>query len=171
MDRGILYDMDDVIVDSHPLHIAAWDIVLQRYGHRFDEVPPAVRQRFTGKRVSEISREIVAQLRLDVTPEALDQERQADFMALAKKKLTLMAGVEASLKRFKKNGCAIALATSAIKPYLKLVLSKFALAPYFDAVVSGDEVKQGKASPETFLLAAKKLKLKPSRSVVLETPG
>ena len=47
-------------------------------------------------------------------------------------------------------------------------MEKFKVADYFDVIVSGDDVKRGKPDPETYLIAVKKLGIRPSQAVVLE---
>ena len=39
MIKGIIYDLDDLMVNSHPLHVQATEIVLEKYGHSSKEMP------------------------------------------------------------------------------------------------------------------------------------
>ncbi|MHC4620543.1 MAG: HAD family hydrolase, partial [Planctomycetota bacterium] len=51
---------------------------------------------------------------------------------------------------------------------MDFVLQHIGVAGYFDAIVVGEDVKNGKPAPDTFLKAAEKLSLPPNRCVVVE---
>lgn len=71
-----------------------------------------------------------------------------------------------ALERVKKY--KLAVATSSPRKYLFHNLRLFSLKKYFKVFVSKDDVRRAKPSPDIFLLAAKKLGLKPSECVVVE---
>ncbi len=168
MPKGVIYDLDDLMVNSDPLHLEAWNILLKEYGHSFDELPAHAGHSFIGMRVSDILKEIAEHFKLEVEFDVLYRKRTSIFLELVKKKLQPMPGLFVSLEFFKKNKFKIAMASSGAKKYIDLVLKKFKLSGYFDVIVTGDDVKHGKPNPEIFLLASKKLRLNPKDTVVLE---
>jgi len=168
MIRAIIYDLDDLMVNSNPLHIEASDKVFQKYGVNQKKLPEHIRASFIGMRVSDILRKIVDYFKLDVNFEHLRVERSAIFLDLVRKKLKMMPGLFKSLRLFKRNGFKVALASSGSRKYIDIVLGKFKISDYFDVIVSGDNVKYGKPNPEIFLVACQKLRLKPKETLVLE---
>lgn len=160
--------MDDLMVNSQPLHAEASNYVFEKYGVDLGKLPSGVRAGFIGMRVSDVLKEIIRYFDLKVNFEKIRKERSELFLKLVEKKLKLMPGLKKSLKLFKENGIKIALASSGTKEYINLVLTKFNLTKYFDVIVSGDDVKRGKPDPETYLIAIKKLHIKSSQAVVLE---
>lgn len=62
----------------------------------------------------------------------------------------------------------LALASSSSPRLIGAVLERFALAPLFDAVVSGESVPRPKPAPDIFLKTAGELGVPPARCVVLE---
>lgn len=62
----------------------------------------------------------------------------------------------------------IALATSGLREHASLTLVETGLAGRFDAEATGSDVDRGKPSPDLFLLAAERLKVRPDRIVVFE---
>lgn len=62
----------------------------------------------------------------------------------------------------------VAIATSSEWRLVDVALRRFGLARYFDGVISGDHVTQRKPAPETFLVVAWLLGVKPSSMIVVE---
>ncbi len=168
MIKAIIYDLDDLMVNSYPLHIEASDKVFQKYGVDQKKIPKHIRASFIGMRVSDVLKKLVDYFRLDVNLENLRERRSAIFLDLVRKRLKVMPGLFESLKLFKTGGFKIALASSGSKKYITLVLEKFKIADYFDVVVTGDDVKNGKPDPETYSVTCQKLNLKPKETLVLE---
>jgi HAD superfamily hydrolase (TIGR01509 family) len=61
-----------------------------------------------------------------------------------------------------------AIASSAVPENIEIILRTLGITNCFQAIVHGEEVKEGKPSPQIYLLAAKRLKVKPSNCVVIE---
>ena len=62
----------------------------------------------------------------------------------------------------------MALASSAPVENIQLVVPGVGIECYFQAIVSGREVAEGKPSPQVFLLAAQKLGIEPENCIVIE---
>ena len=168
MQKAIIYDLDDLMVNSDPLHVQTDELLLEEHGHKFAELPKELRSGFIGMRVTDILKEIVKYLNLNVDLDSLYQKRTEIFLKLVKEKLEAMPGLNESLELFKTNGFKIALASSGAKEYINLVLDKFNIKKIFDVIVSGDDVKSGKPHPETYLITSEKLGVKPKKCLVLE---
>jgi HAD superfamily hydrolase (TIGR01509 family) len=168
MVKGIIYDLDDLMVNSFFVHEKAWNILFAKYGHRIQDLPAETHATYVGWRISEILKELIKYFNLKVDYKTLYQKRQEIFLELVKKELPLMPGLMESLNLFKDNGLKIGLASSGTRPYIDLVLTKYKLHNYFDITVTGDDVFKGKPDPEIYSQACQKLGLKPDRCVVLE---
>ena len=68
-------------------------------------------------------------------------------------------------------GVACALATSATRRTAETVLERTGLLPYFDAIVTRDDVEHGKPHPQTHLVAAHRLRHRPADCLALEDSG
>lgn len=168
MIKAVIYDLDDLMVNSDPLHAEAWETLLRKFNHKFSELPQELRSKFIGMRVKDISKELIKELKLNVGIESFYKERIDIFLDLIKKRLDPMPGLVYSLKLLKKNKLKLAIASSGTKEYIGIVLKKFDIKDYFDIVVSGDDVKKGKPDPETYNVACGKLGIKPEECLVLE---
>jgi beta-phosphoglucomutase len=70
------------------------------------------------------------------------------------------------LKALKADGFKIALGSASKNA--QLILERTALLPYFDAIIDGRHVTNGKPDPEVFLKGAEALGVKPEECVVFE---
>lgn len=168
MIRAVIYDLDDLMVNSHLLHVEASERVFKKYKISQKSLPEHIRSGFIGMRVSDILRELIKIYNLKVNFEKVYKEREKILLDLVGEKLRPMPGLFESLKLLKKSAIAIAIASSGTKKYIKTVLLKFNISGYFDVIVSGDDVKLGKPNPETYIVTCKKLGLKPEEVLVLE---
>lgn len=167
MIKAIIYDLDDLMVDSNFLHIESWEI-LKEYGHSLSEIPLEKQSHYIGMRVIDITEDIVKTLNIKATVKEVFEKRNKIFLDLAKNNLEMMPGLIYSLELFKNNNYKIALASSGVKEYIDMVLDKFGIRKYFDRVITGDDVKKGKPDPETYALACAKLGFNSDECVVLE---
>ena len=77
-------------------------------------------------------------------------------------------GLTDILDLFQRHGVKMAVASSSPKEMLRRNLKNAGIDQYFDAVVSGTEVKRGKPYPDIFLKAAEDLHLDPQECYVFE---
>ena len=82
--------------------------------------------------------------------------------------ITLKDGVIEFLNFLKKSNIRIGLATSNSTELLEASLKFNKIYDYFDAITITDEVSIGKHEPDVYLLAAKKLNVKPEECIVFE---
>jgi HAD superfamily hydrolase (TIGR01509 family) len=161
---GVIFDFDGVIVDSHPLHMAAWKtILLSKNKHVNDADLSFVRQ---GAKREEILRHFLGEL----TPEQVGSygaEKDKLFQAHAGE-LQLVCGFADFLDEMDSAGLPCGVATSGSRVRVEHALSAFNLRNRFRGVVTGDEVDRGKPDPALFLLAAQALQIEPSRILVFE---
>ena len=74
-----------------------------------------------------------------------------------------------TLEKLKKVGLRLALATSARRERMELLLKTIDMTPlFFDATVTGDEAVHKKPDPEIFMKTLDKLKLKMDECVIVE---
>ncbi|MFA6381786.1 MAG: HAD family phosphatase [Candidatus Buchananbacteria bacterium] len=168
MIKGVIYDLDDLMVNSIGFHQKANQKVLKKYNSDFNKLPKDLYNKFVGMRVIDILETFIKNLNLKVDLETLKTERETIFLDLIKNELEAMPGLLESLNLFKKHNLKLAVASSGTTRYINIVLNKFNLINFFNVIISGDDVKNGKPNPETFTLAAKKLNLDPPQCLVLE---
>lgn len=80
----------------------------------------------------------------------------------------LVEGVKQFIIRLANTNVRLAVASSAARPKIELVLTRFGLSRYFYSTVSGYEVKESKPAPDVFIESALKLNTHPSDCIVIE---
>lgn len=170
MIRAILFDLDDLMVNSAPLHIEASRRVFAPLGVDIAEIPSHIVATYFGRRVSEIVRLITEYFGLDrsVDIEGLIREREEVFLDLVREGVEPMPGLFELISVLRPLDIKRAVASSGTKVYIKVVLDKLGFSDFFPVVVSGDMVKNGKPGPDIFLKAAELLGVSPSECLVLE---
>jgi HAD superfamily hydrolase (TIGR01509 family) len=79
-----------------------------------------------------------------------------------------MTGILELLSNLKKEGIKIGLASSSPLETINLILEKFEIKDYFDAVISGEDLKRGKPAPDIYLKAAELLSVCPENCIGIE---
>lgn len=168
MIHAVIFDLDDLMINSSPLHNKAYELALKDFGVSMPVIPPDMMRKIYGMRIKEIMELLARHFKMDVNVAMLTRHRNKYFMQLVKKGVQPMPGLFTLADNVKKWGLKRALASSGVREYVGEVLQQLKLADFFDAVVTGDDVAKPKPAPDCFLMAAKKLGVLPANCAVLE---
>lgn len=163
--RAVIWDMDGVICDSGACHYQAWNKVMARWGVMVTE--EVFRGGF-GRRTDAFIRSLVGK---EVSPAEIQKIallKERFFRSIVRGHLEPLPGVVPLLNSLHKAGYRMALASSAPRANISLTLRELDITGCFEAVVSGDDVTDGKPSPQIFLMAARKLGVAPANCLVIE---
>ncbi len=164
-DFGVIFDMDGVIIDSEPLTIASYLEAFRDFGVELTRQEYISRVVVTGTPV----RRLFAENGGDLAKwKQLFARKTEIYSKMVENQLHLRPGARELLEDLKIHKVPTALATSASKATVEIVFKRFDISPYFDAVVTLDDVVNQKPSPEAFLKAAAALKLDPQNCIVIE---
>ncbi len=166
MNRAVLWDLDGTLVDSEAFHWQSWVHALESDGVAvtYDQFKSSFGQR--NDRIlrvwlgADASAERIARI---ADAKELEYRRLAEVHGL-----TPLPGAAEWLARLHEHGWRQAIASSAPRLNVDVMLRALHLTRYFDAIVSSEDVVHGKPDPEVFLTAARRLDASPGRSVVVE---
>jgi beta-phosphoglucomutase len=82
--------------------------------------------------------------------------------------LKLLNGLNDFVEDAYQKGIKMAIGTAAITSNVDFVLDGLHIRKYFPVAISADDVRRSKPDPETFVLAAEKLEVKPENCIVFE---
>jgi beta-phosphoglucomutase family hydrolase len=163
--KAVIWDMDGVIADTAPYHLRAWQEVFRKRGKSYTE--DDFRSNF-GKRNDAIIRNILGSKITLRELEAIATEKETSFRESARDNIEPLPGAIELLQSLNKRSFSQALGSSAPIENVRLVTRELGIEGLFQVIVSGMDVKEGKPSPQGFLLAAEKLGIEPQDCVVIE---
>lgn len=172
--KAVIFDMDDLMVDSAAVHQKVFEKVLNKYGASLSNAKnPLTKEEITdwyGRKISDIFVGLHKKYKLEgkTTPEQMNNEFNEMLLPIFEQDVQEMPGVREVIGVLK-NKYRLALASSAKKAKIAIVLEKLSASDAFEVIISGeDEIKNGKPAPDIYLKTAEKLGLDPSECVVLE---
>ncbi len=169
-DKGVIFDMDGVLVDSYEAHYESWKLLGQAHGLTM------TRDEFSAT-FGQTSRDIIRNLWGDAaTDEEIpewDAEKEALYREIIRRDFPEMKGASTLLASLDDAGFALAVGSSGPPENVQAVIDCLPNADRFTARVTGMDVTRGKPDPQVFLLAAGKLGLAPEQCIVVEdaVPG
>lgn len=162
--EGLIFDMDGTLIDTMPVHAKAWGMVGEHFGYDFDS---QIMYQLGGASVRTIAGAIMEKAKMPLTQleEVLALKRQYSYeLVPTESKLLPTFNI---VKHFHQKK-PIALGSGSNRHLINLLMEKLAIQPYFDAIVSADDVKAHKPDPETFLRCAELTGANPQHCLVFE---
>lgn len=162
----MIFDMDGLIFDSERLFMNKRAGVLEKYGYVHRESDYVKTLGVSGDEL----RYLMAEIYGDAYPfDAVNRESRALFDAhVAKYGLPIKPGIVDLLKWLKAHAIPCCVATATARIHSEKYLKDAGLLPYFDFIVTGDEVAHSKPDPEIFLTCCTKKAVAPQNALVLE---
>lgn len=166
MIKGAIFDMDGLMFDTERLVYENWQGMMDELGLVYNL---EVFKQTIGKRKKEVEQFYYDVYGADFPYwELADKGRARYVRRIESEGIPVKTGLYEILAFFKEHGVKIALATSTSRQTAELNLRLAKVTDYFDALVCGEEVKNGKPHPEVFLTAAAKLGLAPEDCAAFE---
>jgi beta-phosphoglucomutase len=174
--RAVIFDFDGVITDSEILHFRAFNRVLAPLGAEI--TMKDYYKTYLGLTDVDCFNLLIREghLKTDTQKLVLSEAegieelvRQKDqiFKNLAKTEGRIIEGVQGFLKMLRHNSIPMAICSGALLAEIELILEEARLRHFFEVIVSAEQVRKGKPSPDGFLLTLRKL----NRSVIPAKAG
>ncbi len=162
---AVIWDLDGVIADTAAYHYRAWRDVFKKHGvtYTLTEFMP-----YFGRRHDSIIKAVLGDRLPPEELEAITDEKQQNYRRRVAGHIQSLPGAVSLINALHDYGISQAIASSAVPENVDLIVRGLGIAGCFQAVVHGMEAKEGKPSPQIFLLAAEKLEVKPPHCLVIE---
>ncbi len=166
MIKGIIFDMDGLMLDTEKLLMKFWIESANSFGFDMKKEHVLSIRSLAGKYASPKLQNIFG--------------KEFDYVAVRQRRIELMnsfieqngiekkAGLDELLEYLKANGYKIAVATATDKDRAYKYLTDVGVWHYFDKFVCNAMVKNGKPEPDIYLKACEELELNPSECIALE---
>lgn len=166
--RGVIFDLDGVLVSTDNCHYLAWKRLADREGIPFT--------RTDNERLRGVSRMASLEIVLEKAARSYNEqekEEMANYKNQVYRELLqdltpedILPGVMELLGELQRRGLLLAVGSSSRNT--PLILEKIGLSDFFNAVADGNQIQHSKPHPEVFLLAARLLRLEPEQCIVVE---
>jgi beta-phosphoglucomutase family hydrolase len=162
---ALIFDMDGVLMDSNPVHRAAWTAFNRRFGI---ETTEAMHNRMYGKRNDEIVRDFFGEGLSPDEVAARGAAKEALYREMIDGRIEqmLVPGIREFLETYRR--APLGVASNAEPQNVDFLLDRAGLRPYFRVVVDGHQVHNPKPHPDIYLRAAELLETAPANCIVFE---
>lgn len=163
--RGVIFDMDGVLIDSGAHHRDAWRLLLGDIGV---EPPPEYWRLTIGRPAEEAVPLLLGRSVEREEAVALAARKRELYTQLIGRGMLPIRGAPAFVAALAAQTVPRAVATSASRRDVDTLLGAIGLLRYFETVVTAEDVQWGKPNPEVYLKAAAGLGLAPRTCLVFE---
>jgi HAD superfamily hydrolase (TIGR01509 family) len=166
MTGAVLWDLDGTLVDSGDYHWQSWRGTLdaENIGLTYEQFLASF-----GQKNDRILRGWLGADAAADRIERIADAKEAEYRRLAREGgLAPLPGAADWVARLKREGWRQAIASSAPRLNVEVMLEACGLAPFFDAIVSAEDVTAGKPDPQVFQTAAARLHASADRCIVVE---
>ena len=164
--KAFIFDMDGVIIDSEPIHNQVIKEFLANHGYKITDEEL---DRYVGMTSTSVFTILKQTYHLPTSAEELTVEHMNEFKAyIAKHHIQPIEGIKTLLTKLQQQNIPMAIASSSPLDVIEFVAKNFAITDYFDFLISGENMPQGKPAPDIYLHTAAKLNVPPADCVVLE---
>lgn len=166
--KGLIFDLDGVIVDTAKYHFHAWKRLANSLGIDFTEEEneqlKGVSRRGSIEKILNWGGKTLPEAEIE---DLMHQKNQWYLELMGEMdESEILPGVSNILETAKQRGLKIALGSASKNA--PLILDQVNLTPYFEVIIDGNVVSASKPDPEVFIKGAKGLGLSPDECVVFE---
>ena len=150
MIRACIFDMDGLLLDSEHIWFRANKAFLARRGCEYNL---EMRRAVLGLRERETTETLARLCGISEPLESLVQERKAVMLQefQSAPDLRLMPGARELLESLR-GRFPLALASSSPRALVEIAVERTGIGKYFSVIIAGEDVTNGKPSPDNFLL-------------------
>jgi len=169
MTKGIIFDLDGVLVSTDEYHYLSWVKISE--DEEFAFFDRAFNHKFRGVGRAKCVEIITAASGKTYTAGQkmeIAERKNRYFMELLREvtPAMLLPGSLAMLQELKRRGIRTAVASNSRNA--RFIIEHTGIESLLDAIVDGHEIENSKPDPEVFLLAAQKIELQPTECLVVE---
>ena len=156
--EGLIFDCDGTVVDTMPIHYAAWCSTTAKHGLVFPE------DRFYalgGVSPFEVLRMLSEEQGIKIDAEAVTFQKEAKYMELIGDAGEIPEVMQ--IVRESHGKLPMAIASGGTHETVEGILQHCGIRHYFDAIVTSQDIVNPKPAPDTFLEAARRINVAPEK--------
>lgn len=152
--KGIIYDMDGVLIDSEPIYKGIEEEMYKKLNFHPTQKEVASSM---GRGCKNWWGDLKEWYHLDVDPQKMADLEMEQYMAILNgdpNKIPFLPNVKYSFERLSKQGIHLAIASGSARPLVQKVTELLNIDSIIDGFVSSEDVQNGKPYPEIMEKAA-----------------
>jgi len=163
--KGIIFDLDGVLIDSEPNYFEADRRVMAEYGVVLTE---EMHKEFTGIGNKQMAKFVKEKYKLKDPIEVILRKKDKMYMDLALHNTRVFPQMREFLRLLKEKNLPMAVATGSSRWILDEVMESTKIKSFFNVTISSEEVRDPKPAPDVFIEAAKKINVQAHEALVIE---
>ena len=165
MIRGVIFDVDGVLLNSMPVWENLGELYLKSLGI---EAEKNLGSKLYTMSLEESAAYMIREYGLELTPEDVIRGVNREVRGFYADRVPLKEGVRQYLEEFRERGVPMVIATTGDRENAEAALKRLNVLKYFRAVFTCSEIGSGKNEPDIYFAAALQLDTDPGDTWVFE---
>jgi beta-phosphoglucomutase len=161
----VVFDFDNVIVDSEPFHFKAYERVFSKRGHKLN------REQYWNEWTSKgggVEGEIKRH-NLDMDPTEIKSEKDPLYSEYCRSgAISIFPAAVEAIKTLDKAGYTLVIASGSYQSDIKAIVRANGIENHFSEIIGKDGIKNQKPDPETYFKACHAVRTPPPRCLAIE---
>ena len=163
--KAVIFDLDGLIFNTEDVFIKATTEFLKPFGFQYED---QVLRRMMGQQAHVSTQILREHYSLSLSVEEIRAQIDRIFMEVLPSILDVMPGFEELIAAINESGKPAAVCTSSTSNYASSLLTQYGYLESFAFILGGEEVHNGKPSPDCYVMACARLGFAPPEVMVLE---
>ena len=165
MIRGVIFDVDGVLLNSMPVWENLGELYLNRLGI---EAGKGLGDTLFTMSLEEGAAYLISHYHLDKTPEEIIKGLNREVQDFYENRVPLKEGARQYLQEFRERQIPMVIATSGDRKNAEAALKRLKVFSYFQGVFTCSEIGSSKSQPDIYYAAALQIDTEPSETWVFE---
>ncbi|MCC2255232.1 HAD family phosphatase [Ruminococcus sp. CLA-AA-H200] len=165
MIKGVVFDVDGVLLNSMPVWENLGELYLERLGV---EAEKDLGETLFAMTLEEGAQYLISRYGLDKTPEEIIKGLNREVKDFYVSKVPLKEGVRQYLYEFRERNIPMVIATTGDRENAQAALKRLKVYSYFRGIFTCSEIGSGKNQPDIYYAAALQLDTDPKETLVFE---
>ncbi len=165
MIRGVIFDVDGVLLNSMPV----WENLGELYlNHLGIEAEKGLGARLYTMSLEQSAAYLIDRYHLEMTPEEVIRGVNREVEEFYAQRVPLKEGVRQYIEEFRERGVPMAIATTGDRKNAEAALKRLNVLRFFQGVFTCSEIGSSKKEPDIYYAAALQLDTEPGQTWVFE---
>lgn len=165
MIKGVVFDVDGVLLNSMPVWENLGELYLERLGVKAEK---DLGETLFAMTLEEGAQYLIERYGLDKTPEEIIKGLNREVKDFYVSKVPLKEGVRQYLYEFRERNIPMVIATTGDRENAQAALKRLKVYSYFQGIFTCSEIGSGKNQPDIYYAAALQLDTDPKETLVFE---